>query len=159
MQDTTSIEKKLLETTVTVPWCMDWMAFKQKKRVRKAKNKYLKPGALAQIRYNRAATKSCTDIGKKRVVLHSKAAKIGLLRQTQFDIDITPVTSPDRNTFGTAMRLADGNRSYKSPVTPKTPMATECDSMSRLESLPMDLLVCLVSRTFSRLFHGPLLLS
>lgn len=135
------------------------MAFKQKKRVRKAKNKYLKPGALAQIRYNRAATKSCTDIGKKRVVLHSKAAKIGLLRQTQFDIDITPVTSPDRNTFGTAMRLADGNRSYKSPVTPKTPMATECDSMSRLESLPMDLLVCLVSRTFSRLFHGPLLLS
>ena len=117
------------------------MAFKQKKRVKKTKTRYLKPGALAQMRYTRATQKPCTDIGKRRVVLHSKEPKINLLRRTQIDIDITPVTSPDRNTFATSLKLLDGNKSYKSPATPKTPATPEFASTSRLESLPMDLLI------------------
>ena len=40
---------------------------KQKKRIH-GSNKYLKPGALAQLRNSKAsASKSCTDIGKKKV--------------------------------------------------------------------------------------------
>ncbi|KAF0929723.1 hypothetical protein E2562_024416 [Oryza meyeriana var. granulata] len=40
---------------------------KQKKRVKHTKNKYLKPGALAQIRYSRSTSR---DIGKKRILLN-----------------------------------------------------------------------------------------
>ncbi|KAJ0097970.1 hypothetical protein Patl1_29138 [Pistacia atlantica] len=78
---------------------------KQKRRLRNSSNRYLKPGALAQLRYNRASTaKPCTDLGKKRVAV--------------FD-------SKKNHLMG----------------TPKTPREEDCESESRLEALPMDLLV------------------
>ncbi|MQL70677.1 hypothetical protein Taro_002997, partial [Colocasia esculenta] len=128
----------------------DSMAFKQKKRVKNAKGKYLKPGALAQLRYTRAISKSCTDIGKKRVVLDSKKAKINILRQAELGVHITPVASPDGSNLRSVVRVVDGMRSHKSPATPKTPLTTECDSLSGLESLPMDILVCLFVNLCSR---------
>uniref|UniRef100_A0A1D1ZK14 F-box protein At4g35930 n=1 Tax=Anthurium amnicola TaxID=1678845 RepID=A0A1D1ZK14_9ARAE len=117
------------------------MAFKQKRRVRNAKNRYLRPGALAQFRYSRAISKSCTDIGKKRVVLDSKKAKMDILCQTQLLVDRTPVASPDSTTLRSVVRFVDSVKPQKSPMTPKTPLTTECDSLSGLESLPMDILV------------------
>ncbi|XP_078442745.1 F-box family protein isoform X1 [Wolffia australiana] len=110
------------------------MAFKQKKRGKNIKNRYLKPGALAQIRYSRASSKPCTDISRKRVVLQSKESKTSLLCCTQLDIDVTPMASPSRIEI-------DASFSYKSPLTPKTPATPKRQSTSILESLPMDLLV------------------
>ncbi|RWW19670.1 hypothetical protein GW17_00016252 [Ensete ventricosum] len=115
------------------------MAFKQKKRVKNTKNKYLKPGALAQIRYSRSSTKSCTDIGKKRIVLQSEKAKIDLLDRDEVIQSDSPIVSPIRVSPHLAI---DEAKQQKLPLTPKTPQSVDCDSQSRLESLPMDLLVC-----------------
>lgn len=104
------------------------MAFKQKKRVKSTKNKYLKPGALAQIRYFRTSSKSCTDIGKKRVVVEPEKAK--------FHTSNTPVISPIR-----FITQPDESKLQKFPLTPKTPQSAGCEGLSSLESLPMDLLV------------------
>ncbi|XP_064977039.1 F-box protein At4g35930-like isoform X1 [Musa acuminata AAA Group] len=114
------------------------MAFKQKKRVKNTKNKYLKPGALAQIRYSRSSSKSCTDIGKKRIVLQSEKAKIDLLNRDEVIQSDSPIVSPIRVSSHLAM---DDAKQQKLPLTPKTPQSVDCDSQSRLESLPMDILV------------------
>ncbi|CAL9146731.1 unnamed protein product [Musa hybrid cultivar] len=114
------------------------MAFKQKKRVKNTKNKYLKPGALAQIRYSRSSSKSCTDIGKKRIVLQSEKAKIDLLNRDEVIQSDSPIVSPIRVTSHLAI---DDAKQQKLPLTPKTPQSVDCDSQSRLESLPMDILV------------------
>ncbi|KAK2630672.1 hypothetical protein QOZ80_UnG0729360 [Eleusine coracana subsp. coracana] len=74
---------------------------KQKKRVKHMKSKYLKPGALAQIRYSRSSSR---DIGKKRILLNG------------------PIL----------------------PKTPKTPVEAAFAGDSRLESLPLDLLIKIV---------------
>ncbi|RRT75310.1 hypothetical protein B296_00024963 [Ensete ventricosum] len=116
------------------------MAFKQKKRVKNTKNKYLKPGALAQIRYSRSSSKSCTDIGKKRIVLQSEKAKIDLLDRDEVIQSDSPIVSPIRVSPHLAI---DEAKQQKLPLTPKTPQSVDCDSQSRLESLPMDLLVIL----------------
>lgn len=115
------------------------MAFKQKKRVKNTKNKYLKPGALAQIRYSRSSSKSCTDIGKKRIVLQSEKAEIDLLNRDEVIQSDSPIVSPIRVSSHLAM---DDAKQQKLPLTPKTPQSVDCDSQSRLESLPMDILVC-----------------
>uniref|UniRef100_A0A2N9J2Z6 Uncharacterized protein n=1 Tax=Fagus sylvatica TaxID=28930 RepID=A0A2N9J2Z6_FAGSY len=56
---------------------------KHKKRLRGSSNKYLKPGTLAQLRYSKASTtRSCTDIGKKRVaVLEAEKSESNLAEQ------------------------------------------------------------------------------
>ncbi|XP_008807143.1 F-box protein At4g35930-like isoform X1 [Phoenix dactylifera] len=115
------------------------MAFKQKKRVKNACNKYLKPGALAQLRDGRTTARSCTDIGKKRIVFNSEKAKLVLLHKEEVTVHSnTPVASPIRINFQT---MVDGNKQQKLPVTPKTPEGVDCDNQSRLESLSIDLLV------------------
>ncbi|KAJ0039736.1 hypothetical protein Pint_28504 [Pistacia integerrima] len=106
---------------------------KQKRRLRNSSNRYLKPGALAQLRYNRASTaKPCTDLGKKRVAV----------------FDSKKVENEDH---GIENRGFDKSPMMLSPVdlrkqnhlmgTPKTPREEDCESESRLEALPMDLLV------------------
>ncbi|URD78207.1 F-box protein [Musa troglodytarum] len=115
------------------------MAFKQKKRLKNTRNKYLKPGALAQICYNKTSSKSCTDIGKKRTALESEKEEIGLMREAEvIQSSNTPVMSPTRVSSQPAI---DEAKHQKLPGTPKTPQSAVCDRRSRLETLPMDLLV------------------
>lgn len=105
---------------------------KKKKRLRGSSNKYLKPGALAQLRYNKStATKSCTDLGRKRVAVidTKKANNDAVLEDSIIDkspLMLSPVNLVKQNSF---------------VGTPRTPRVEDCDSDSRLESLPMDLLV------------------
>ncbi|CAD5196494.1 unnamed protein product [Musa acuminata subsp. malaccensis] len=114
------------------------MAFKQKKRLKNTRNKYLKPGALAQICYNKTSSKSCTDIGKKRTVLESEKEEIGLMREAEVIQSNTPVMSPTKVSSQPAI---DEAKHQNLPVTPKTPQSAVCDRQSRLETLPMDLLI------------------
>lgn len=118
---------------------------KQKKRTRNSSNKYLKPGALAQLRYSKAAAKSCTDLVKKQVaVLDSKKADNDINLRDHITDESLLMASPER--FGISAVM--GHHKQGSLLgTPRTPKAEECESESRLESLPLDLLV----------FHGTLL--
>ncbi|XP_057973606.1 F-box protein At4g35930 [Malania oleifera] len=106
---------------------------KQKRRLRSSSNKYLRPGALAQLRYNKAsAAKSCTDLGKKRVAVLDaiKIANDDVSLQTK-DFEKTPLM----------LSPVDLRKQNNLVRTPKTPQPDDSDSESRLESLPMDLLV------------------
>ncbi|XP_057784193.1 F-box protein At4g35930 [Salvia miltiorrhiza] len=118
---------------------------RQKRRLRNAKNKFLKPGALAQLRDSRASgSKSCTDLGKKRVAVLNR-------KQTGGDdsdphqhktTDQSPtLLSPVRFQFAPALGASDLFNPNNFGNTPKTPRAEEFLSESRLESLPVDLLV------------------
>ena len=117
---------------------------KQKKRPRNSSNKYLRPGALAQLRYSKAVAKSCTDLVKKQVeVLDSKKADSDIELRVQVNDEIRLMATPERFGFSSVT----GQLKQSSLMgTPKTPKAEECESESRLESLPLDLLV----------FHGTL---
>lgn len=114
------------------------MKFKQKKRVKNACNKYLKPGALAQLRDGRTTTRYCTDIGKKRVVLDSEKAKLDLLHEDEVSVHNSTPASPITFHF---QAMLDGHKKQKLPGTPKTPEGVDRNNQSRLESLPMDLVV------------------
>jgi len=110
------------------------VTLKQKKRVKQAKNKYLKPGALAQIRYSRSTSR---DIGKKRILLNVKD-ELELPPQPEVLLENnTPILSPARLNF----EPFDSNKGQILPKTPKTPDASVFGGDSRLESLPLDLLV------------------
>lgn len=120
---------------------------KYKRRLRNSSNKYLKPGALAQIRYSKAKSVSaCTDIGKKRVGVFAEDEKIegsGVQDEGIKGVDESSMlSSPVRsvlNPVGGDINVSTPNNLQR---TPKTPCAAdECDSDSRLEALPMDLLV------------------
>lgn len=117
------------------------MVFKQKKRVKNSRNKYLKPGALARIRDNRTATRSCTDIGKKRVVVvDAKEEKPDVFNKVEVVVNgSTPAATPSR-----IIQIPEGpedeTKQQMLPATPKTPEAG-FGTQSRLESLPIDILV------------------
>ncbi|KAK4778100.1 hypothetical protein SAY87_018287 [Trapa incisa] len=146
---------------------------RQKRRSKSSSNKYLKPGALAQLRYSKASsTRSCTDLGKKRVALLNLKKGEGTLLTADEVLDRAPhmlspvsllhrsnrlqdvsvsestkgiddgmikVTPTNRNpVFSTPTNFAKQNNLLR---TPRTPQFVDCDSESRLESLPMDLLV------------------
>ncbi|CAO2831350.1 unnamed protein product [Amaranthus hypochondriacus] len=118
---------------------------KQKRRSRTANNKYLRPGALAQLRYSKASsTKSCTDLGKKRIVLaDSKKTDSNLVTTPKvITIQETPlVFSPEKivsSMVPSPFTLVKQNSALK---TPRTPRFQDSDSRSRLEGLPMDVLV------------------
>jgi hypothetical protein len=107
---------------------------KQKKRVKHAKNKYLKPGALAQIRYSRSTSR---DIGKKRILLNAKD-ELELPPQPEVLLESnTLVLSPARLNF----EPFGSNTGQVLPKTPRTPNASVSCGDSGLESLPLDLLV------------------
>ncbi|KAK8716824.1 hypothetical protein V6N13_044121 [Hibiscus sabdariffa] len=113
---------------------------KKNKRLKSSSSKYLKPGTLAHLRYNKAsAAKLCTDLGKKRVaVLDTKKPEDGnLLMENKVIEKGTLMLSP-----------VDFHKQNSLVRTPKTPRPEVFESESRLESLPMDLLVCL-----ARQFH------
>lgn len=105
---------------------------KKRKRLRGSSSKYLKPGALAQIRYGKStATKSCTDLGRKRVaVMDTKKANNDVVLEDSV-MDKSPLMLSPVNLAKQSSFLG----------TPRTPRVEDCDSDSRLESLPMDLLV------------------
>ncbi|XP_010548266.1 PREDICTED: F-box protein At4g35930 isoform X3 [Tarenaya hassleriana] len=110
---------------------------KRKKRLRRSGNKYLKPGALVQLRYSKAsAAKPCTDLGKKRVaVIDTQKTENDIAvehKASQSSLMLSPVDIVKQSNLSTLVR------------TPKTPQADPCNSESRLESLPMDLLVKLL---------------
>lgn len=107
---------------------------KRRRRSKGSGGKYLKPGALAQLRCSKGSvSKSCTDLGRKRVaVLDAGKSKRNMVLED---------------------KVADRSPLMLSPVklvmhmnhigTPRTPRVEDCESESRLESLPMDLLVLL----------------
>lgn len=105
---------------------------KGRKQLRSSGKKYLKPGTLAQLRCNRAlgsgGGESCDLLGKRRVtVLRSKKSK----RDEDKVFDESPLMLSPVNLIRQSSLVG----------TPKTPQIDECQSDSRLESLPMDLLV------------------
>ncbi|KAF7135141.1 hypothetical protein RHSIM_Rhsim08G0031700 [Rhododendron simsii] len=123
---------------------------KQKRRMRNSSNKYLKPGALAQLRYNKAlAAKSCTDLGKKRVaVLDAPETDNSLALENKGIRGSPSMLSPERFGFSLVAGPFDMiNDRNDVLTTPKTPCAEEYECDSRLESLPIDLLV-VIARQF-----------
>lgn len=78
---------------------------KQKRRPRSSSNKYLRPGALAQLRYNKAsAAKSCTDLGKKRVALvDADKQKNDVILENKIINRSPTILSPVKFGFGSAM--------------------------------------------------------
>ncbi|PRQ47359.1 hypothetical protein RchiOBHm_Chr2g0098831 [Rosa chinensis] len=139
---------------------------KQKKGSRGSGNKYLKPGALAQLKYSKASSaKPCTDLGRKRVaVVETKKddvdlgiedrasplmpSPVNLVKQSS--LLKTPVNSVKQSSLlktpRTPLMLSpvDFVRQNSLMKTPMTPRMEDCESESRLESLPMDLLVKLL---------------
>ncbi|XP_077231247.1 F-box protein At4g35930-like isoform X2 [Tasmannia lanceolata] len=116
------------------------MTLKHKRQLRNARNRYLKPGALAQLRYTRAITRSCTDIDKKRDAVFASEKVENDLLQTKV-ANRSPMLSPEKANLRHFIGSTDGNKLHKLPGTPKTPRISDCDSRSMLESLPMDILV------------------
>ncbi|KAK3022974.1 hypothetical protein RJ639_046678 [Escallonia herrerae] len=117
-------------------------ASKQKRRARTSSNKYLKPGALAQLRNSKAsATKSCTDLGKKRVAVLDSTKRDSDVLLSSNEIEENPaVLSPVRFGYGAAVGPVDVVKLNNLQRTPKTPRAEPYESESRLEALPIDLL-------------------
>ncbi|XP_074294471.1 F-box protein At4g35930-like isoform X2 [Silene latifolia] len=122
---------------------------KQRRRTRGSiKNKYLRPGELAQLRYTKSATtKGCTDLGKKRVAL-SDLKKVD---DTDLVVDREVIPLPESQLMVSPKRFMFSMTSplklvkqYSLPNTPKTPRVEDYESESRLESLPMDLLVKII---------------
>ncbi|CAJ2635819.1 unnamed protein product [Trifolium pratense] len=120
---------------------MGKVASKEKRRGRRnlrSSGKYLKPGTLAQLRCNRslglgsgsAVGRVCNDIGKKRVEVLNLEKSEGENEGKVFDK--SPLMLSPVNLVKKESRLIG---------TPKTPRIEECQSESRLESLPIDLLV------------------
>ncbi|MBA0793738.1 hypothetical protein Gohar_018123 [Gossypium harknessii] len=104
---------------------------RKNKRLRSSSSKYLKPGTLAHLRYNKAsASKFCTDLGKKRVAVDTKKAEDDNVLMENKVIEESPLMLSPVN-FHKQNGLVR---------TPKTPRPENFESDSRLESLPMDLL-------------------
>lgn len=136
---------------------------RQKRRLKNGNKKYLKPGALGQLRYSKAsAAKSCTDIGKKRVavlnadqtgnddaeICQNKIADTSptILSPVKFGFaSVSGATDePGQNNFQNTPKSTPMFRLNNLHNTPKTPCAGEYQSESRLESLPNDLLVNII---------------
>ncbi|PKA56010.1 F-box protein [Apostasia shenzhenica] len=132
------------------------MTFKLKKRVKSSGNRYLKPGALSRLRYNLSATRCCTDIGKKRVVLDSKEEnRMGQKRilldsdkdnMNKIPLDIATgrtTSSPTSMEFGSPSGLVNESKQLMFRGTPRT-SSFNYECQSRLESLPIELLVKII---------------
>lgn len=128
-----------------------WKVGKGRKQLRSSGKKYLKPGTLAQLRCNKSsgsglgsgsdAGKSFSVLGKRRVtVLRSKKSK----RHEDQVFDKSPLMLSPVNLVRQSSLVG----------TPKTPRFDECLSESRLESLPMDVLVCSRSFDCNLIYNG-----
>lgn len=110
---------------------------KQKRRSKSTKSKYLRPGALAQLRNTKvSAAKCCTDLWKIRVVVTNTD---DANKEVLFPNDV----NDESPIFLSPMRYGDMDLAKQNylQMTPKTPRAAEGMLESRLESLPLDLLV------------------
>ncbi|GMH06572.1 hypothetical protein Nepgr_008412 [Nepenthes gracilis] len=128
---------------------------RKRRRFQSSSNKYLKPGALARLRYSKvSAAKSCTDLGKKRVVLSDakKMNKNGFVIENKVIDDTPPILSPEKFCFSPVAAPLNTVKQGNLLRTPKTPVAEDSESESRLEALPMDLLV----RVLCHLHHDQL---
>ncbi|MBA0677603.1 hypothetical protein Goari_019002 [Gossypium aridum] len=117
---------------------------RKNKRLRSSSSKYLKPGTLAHLRYNKAsASKFCTDLGKKRVAVDTKKAEDDNVLMENKVIEESPLMLSPVN-FHKQNGLVR---------TPKTPRPENFESESRLESLPMDLLVFICTLLLISLYY------
>ncbi|KAL8143195.1 hypothetical protein V2J09_016227 [Rumex salicifolius] len=129
---------------------------KQRRRSRKSSNKYLKPGALAQLRYTKAnGAKAWADLGKNCAGFladkKSDHAKNDYLSVISKDIEDNPLMmSPERFIMSPQAGSFDLLKQSSVLQTPKTPMmvAETCESDSRLEALPMDILVMVARQMY-----------
>ncbi|XP_071731246.1 F-box protein At4g35930 [Rutidosis leptorrhynchoides] len=122
---------------------------KQKRRSIRDSNKYLKPGALAQLRNSKAsasasASKLCMDLGKKRIaILDAEKVNNSVLFQNESGNENPVILSPEKFTnshVAAPVDLMKENKLIKTPTTPgPQDWITDCES--RMESLPMELLV------------------
>ncbi|CAN0861340.1 F-box protein At4g35930 [Linum grandiflorum] len=119
---------------------------KKRRRLRSSTGRYLKPGALTQLRNGRTSlTKSCTDLAKKRVAVFETKKPVG--------DDDADANANDSLLIENNVTALDRSPLMMSPVgllkqqnnlvtTPKTPRVDEeREYESQLESLPMDVLV------------------
>ncbi|XP_004509386.1 F-box protein At4g35930 isoform X2 [Cicer arietinum] len=112
----------------------NWKVGKGRKKLKSSGNKYLKPGTLAQLRCNKSlgsgsgVGRVCNEIEKKiEAVLFKEKSEVN-----------------DGKVFDKSpLMLSPVNLVKQSGLlgTPKTPRIEQCQSESRLESLPIDLLV------------------
>lgn len=120
------------------------ITFRQKRRMKNARNKYMNPGALVQLSCSRTTARSCADVGMKVVILESKE-EIDKLHQNEVIRESIPTVSP----VGVYLQpTTEVSKQQKQPQTPKAQHAVDSDGLSRLESLPMDLLVCVGNNLF-----------
>lgn len=115
---------------------------KQIRRLRSSSNKYLKPGALAQLCRSKASgTQSCRDIRQKRIaLLDAKKVKGNIMLEDKV-VDESPMLTPKRFEFPAIVGSMDLPKEKR---TPKTPSFADYISDSRLESLPLDLQVKII---------------
>ncbi|KAL8194111.1 hypothetical protein R6Q57_026353 [Mikania cordata] len=113
----------------------------KRKRQISSFNKYLKPGALAQIRNSKVSTsKSCLDIGKKKSdVMDAENTEGDAMVQNECDNDIPFILSPEKFKYNHVPGSVDLLKENNLLRTPKMPDVSDYES--RLESLPMELLV------------------
>ncbi|CAN4083465.1 unnamed protein product [Withania somnifera] len=116
---------------------------KQKRRSKSTKSKYLRPGALAQLRDTKISAAKCsTDLWKKRVVVrNADDANEEVVPPNDVNDESPIFLSPVRSCFGDMTSPMDLAKQNNLQMTPKTPGAVEGMSESRLESLPLDLVV------------------
>lgn len=117
----------------------------EKKRGRNSKNRYLRPGALAQLCYRKSSSKSHRNTGEKKISPIRKKARSNFLSAEENSGD--SVLGSLKSPLKTILENSDDVLESNPPETPKTPSTKQFDSQSFLEALPMDVLVC------SRVLH------
>lgn len=113
---------------------------KQRRHIRSSSNKHLKPDALAQLRHIKAsAANSCKDLGMESI---GQLNAIKGESVTMLDDKVVHGSSmfPPK-TFESLVDCVDLPKQHNLFKTPKTSDTADCTSESRLESLPIDLLV------------------
>ncbi|XP_076915386.1 F-box protein At4g35930-like [Bidens hawaiensis] len=116
---------------------------KQKRRAH-GSNRYLKPGALAQLRNSKAsASKLSADVGNKKIDAMDTE---NTLFQNECVYDSPVLLSPEKFRYSHVTGPLDVHKENNLQRTPKTPRdpfpeLDGSDYDSRLESLPMELLV------------------
>ncbi|KAI7742883.1 hypothetical protein M8C21_029579 [Ambrosia artemisiifolia] len=107
---------------------------KRKRRV-SSSNKYLKPGALAQIRNSKASSsKTCVDVGKR---------KVDVMDADKCVNRVPVILSPEKFIYSPVAGPVDMVKESNLLRTPKMelPNGDVSDYESRLESLPMEVMV------------------
>ncbi|KMZ69432.1 F-box protein [Zostera marina] len=123
----------------------------EKKRGRNSKNRYLRPGALAQLCYRKSSSKSHRNTGEKKISPIRKKARSNFLSAEENSGD--SVLGSLKSPLKTILENSDDVLESNPPETPKTPSTKQFDSQSFLEALPMDVLV----RILCHLHHDQLL--